>query len=211
MPKKQAPLETLNKYLPAGSYEPVLYFINLYKVHLTITRDRSSILGNYRSPHLQHSHRITINGGLNKFSFLITFIHELAHLVAFEKYRNRIEPHGKEWQQTYKELLEQFLLLNIFPPELVVAIKKSQRNPAASSCAEIHLTRALARFDDNTDGLVFVEQVNTGASFTTSDGRVFIKGEKRRTRHFGTEKESGKIYLFSGIYRVKPVTDNDKD
>jgi SprT protein len=203
MPKQPAPISVLAKYLPEGSYDLVLLYLLQHKVQLTITKDRKSILGDYRTPVAGQNHRISINGGLNKFSFLVTYIHELAHLVAFEKYGNRIEPHGKQWQQVYAILLEEFVNLHIFPDDLVVAIRKTQKSPAASSCAEVHLTKALAKYDKNVDGFVFVEQLHIGDQFATKDGRIFEKGEKRRTRHFGKEISTGKLYLFSGIYRVK--------
>jgi SprT protein len=205
MQKKLAPINTLQNYLPQGSYDKVLDYLNLYKVQLTITKDRKSILGDYRTPLPFQNHRISINGGLNKYSFLITLIHELAHLVTFENYQRKVEPHGKEWQNLYALLLEEFVQLHIFPNDIVDAIKKTQKNPAASSCAEVHLTKALHNYDANVDGLQYIEKIKTGHAFSTPDGRIFEKGEKRRTRHFGKEIATGKLYLFSGIYRVKEI------
>ena len=49
--------------------------------------------------------KITVNGDLNPYSFLITTIHEFAHLVTFEEYQGRVKPHGKEWQLTYSKML----------------------------------------------------------------------------------------------------------
>src|SRR5437868_12893848 len=98
MPKKEAPLKELESFLPEGTADDVIRFLQLYKVHLTITRERQSVLGDYRNKHFGRNHRISVNGNLNKYSFLITLLHELAHLVAFEKYGGRIQPHGKEWK-----------------------------------------------------------------------------------------------------------------
>jgi predicted SprT family Zn-dependent metalloprotease len=42
-------------------------------------------------------HEITVNSNLNKYKFLITLIHEISHLVAFEKFGRNIKPHGNEW------------------------------------------------------------------------------------------------------------------
>jgi predicted SprT family Zn-dependent metalloprotease len=36
----------------------------------------------------------TVNSNLNKYKFLITLIHEISHLVAFEKFGRNIKPHG---------------------------------------------------------------------------------------------------------------------
>jgi SprT protein len=205
MPKEQHPLHALLDYIPAESFDITVDYIRKYNIHLTISKARKSILGDYRPPQKGQGHRISVNGGLNKYSFLITLIHEIAHLVTFVNFGNYKQPHGIEWQRTYANLLEEYVQLNIFPEDIVIAIRKSQINPAASSCAEIHLTRALSQYDDRQD-LLFVEQLHIGQKFVTKDGRLFEKGEKRRTRHFGREISTNKVYLFSGIYKVKLYT-----
>ncbi len=205
MPKEKVPFSALAQYLPPNTVEAVVGYIQKYQIQFTVTLDRKSILGDYRPPHLDKGHRITVNGSLNPYSFLITFIHEVAHLQTHIIYSRRVEPHGKEWQQTYALLLEEFVQMQIFPPDLVVAIRKSQVNPAASSCAEIHLTKALHHYDENPHHLVYVEQLHEGQQFVTKDGRVFEKGAKRRTRHFAREVSTNKTYLFSGIYKVKQL------
>ena len=207
MPKEKQPISTLQQYLPTGSYNLVLYYLNHYKVQLTITKDRKSILGNYKTPLPNQNHRITINGGLNKYSFLITIIHELAHLITFEQYKHTVEPHGKQWQTCYAKLLQEFVGLQIFPNDLVIAIQKTQQSPAASTCAEVHLTKALSKYDAHKEGYLFIDNLSVGTTFTTDDNRIFVKGEKRRTRHLATEVTTKKMYLFSGVYKVK-VIDN---
>ena len=39
------------------------------------------------------------------YQFLTTFVHELAHLIIWEKYGHRAAPHGKEWKQCFGALL----------------------------------------------------------------------------------------------------------
>jgi SprT protein len=205
MPKQEVPVSALQQYVPAGSAELVLRYLHQYKVHLTISRERQSVLGDYRIPSGYQNHRISVNGNLNPFAFLITLVHELAHLLAFEQYGRRIKAHGTEWQNVYAAMLAEVLALSVFPEDITQELLHSMRSPAASTCAETRLTRVLARYDKNDDGLIFVEQLQTGQRFATKDGRVFQRGDKRRTRFFGTELATGKIYLFSGLYRVKAV------
>ena len=85
MAKVEHPLHALNTYLPEGAFEPVVQLINHYKVHLTVTRERKSVLGDYRHAVLGANHKITVNGNLNKYEFLITLLHELEHLLCFEQ------------------------------------------------------------------------------------------------------------------------------
>jgi hypothetical protein len=202
MPKERHPLHALMEYIPTGSFELTVHYIRTYNIQLTISKTRKSILGDYRPPQNGHGHRISVNGELNKYSFLITLIHEIAHLITFVHIGNKEAPHGQVWQRTYASLLEEYVQLNVFPKDIVLAIRRSQISPAASSCAEIHLTKALSVYDARQD-LVFVEQLHVGQRFVTKDGRLFEKGEKRRTRHFAREITTGKVYLFSGISSVK--------
>ncbi|MFT3700819.1 MAG: SprT-like domain-containing protein [Agriterribacter sp.] len=203
--KKEAPLNTLQSFLPEGSYDAVMQYLLQYKVHLTLTKERKSLLGDYRFAVDGKNHRISINANLNKFSFLITLLHELAHLVAFIRYGNKIAHHGKEWKSTYGEILRQFLLLNIFPPDIAAEIKATMHNPAAGSCAEDSLLRVLRRYDKNGDGKKLVEEIAEKSAFRTDDGRVFLRGELMRKRIRCIEVKTGKIYLFSPVHEVMPV------
>src|SRR5687768_1167838 len=108
MPKQEAPIGYLERYLPPGTLEPVTRYLQEYKVHLTITRERKSILGDYRHRTHHANHRISINSTLNKYAFLITLLHELGHLLTFEKFGNRVQSHGKEWKMIFGGLLQQF-------------------------------------------------------------------------------------------------------
>src|ERR1700730_13644310 len=128
MSKQEAPLEYLQQYLPPASAQLVLQYLHHYKVHLTITRERKSILGDYRHATHDRNHRISVNGNLNKYSFLITLIHELAHLLTFQQWGNRVQSHGKEWKNIYAFLLKDFISGNIFPEDIKLALLQSMHN-----------------------------------------------------------------------------------
>src|ERR1700704_952643 len=115
MPKQEVHISQLQDYLPPGTYEPVLNYLRQFKVHLTVARERKSILGDYRHRTRETNHRISVNGNLNKYSFLITLLHELAHLLTFEQFGNKVMAHGREWKAIYSQLLDQFLKHHIFP------------------------------------------------------------------------------------------------
>src|SRR5689334_16864616 len=117
MPKTEHPLQALADYLPPHTFEAVALYLKPYKVHLTISRERTSILGDYRHAHHERTHRISVNGNLNAYSFLITLLHELAHLLTFDKFGNRVLSHGKEWKTMFSGLLAQFLKNKVFPAD----------------------------------------------------------------------------------------------
>ncbi|MEJ7683497.1 MAG: SprT-like domain-containing protein [Segetibacter sp.] len=115
MSKTEHPLQALVEYLPPDTFLPVAAYLQQYKVHLTITRERKSILGDYRNAHNNHNHRISVNENLNTWSFLVTLLHELAHLLTFEKYGNKVQSHGREWKILFGQLLAQFIKSKVFP------------------------------------------------------------------------------------------------
>ena len=205
MPKKEAPLEFLRQFIPEAAVPKVLQYLHQYTVHLTITRERKTVLGDYRHATSHQTHRISINSNLNKFAFLITLIHEIAHLVTFMQYGHRVQAHGREWKNWYALLLKDFLELKIFPADIEHSLLQSINNLSASSCADDNLMRVLKKYDVVADGLVLVEQVQEGKMFDIGEGRVFKKGKKLRKRYQCIEMHTGKVYLFSPVYEVKAV------
>jgi hypothetical protein len=171
-------------------------------VHLTVARERKSILGDYRHRTTAKNHRISVNGNLNPYAFLITLLHELAHLLTFEQYGNRVASHGKEWKAVFGRLLAQFIEHNVFPIDIRNALL-SLHNPAASSCADEVLLRTLKKYDDKESHLKMVEEVPHDALFQTHDGKIFRKGERARKRFKCVEVKTGRLYLFSPVYEVE--------
>src|SRR6266699_2864927 len=100
---EEHPMHALAAYLPDGSFENVVHYLHQHRVHLTVTRERKSVLGDYRNAVHGKNHRITVNGNLNKYAFLITLLHELAHLLTYEKYGHRIQPHGAPWKSEFSK------------------------------------------------------------------------------------------------------------
>jgi SprT protein len=203
MPKQEAPLLQLQSYLPPGSFEGVLFYLRHHKVHLTITRQRQSILGDYRHAHSDRNHRISVNGNLNKYAFLITLLHELAHLFTYEKFGHRVQAHGKEWKNEFSKILAKFILQKVFPADIEKALINTLQNPAASSCGDEKLLRVLHNYDEKDAGVHLVEQLAEGALFSIKGGRIFKKGEKIRKRYKCVEVKTGKFYLFSAVYEVQ--------
>jgi len=174
MAKIEHPLEALKAYLPDGAFEPVVHLINQYKVHLTVTKARKSVLGDYRHAALGANHKISVNGNLNKYEFLITLLHELAHLLCFEQFKNRVEPHGKEWKNIYSLLLSKFMSLGIFPLDIQKSLQKTLLNPAATANGETALLLVLRKYDAvKKEGHTFVAHLPEGTLFESLKGKIF--------------------------------------
>ncbi len=204
MSTTEHPMQALAAYLPDNSFEPVVAYIHQYKIHLTVTRKRRSVLGDYRHAGGWGNHKISINGNLNKFEFLITFLHELAHLFTYEQYKNKVEPHGIEWKNNYSLLLQDFVSKKIFPAEIEKALQKSIKNPSATANGETELLMVLRNYSQNLrPGFIIMDKVPDGAEFITDNGRKFRKLGKRRKRYECIELETGRHYAFSGLSEVK--------
>ncbi|MBK9379996.1 MAG: SprT-like domain-containing protein [Chitinophagaceae bacterium] len=203
MPKKEVPVDHLQQFLPPGTGAAVIDYLHQYKVHLTIAAERTSILGDYRHRTHHANHRISVNGNLNTYSFLITLLHEIAHLLTFEQYGNKVQAHGKEWKMIFGQLLQQFVRHKIFPADIEKELLQSLKNPAASSCAEEGLLRVLRNYDAKKSNHHLVEEIAPGTLFRIKDGRVFRKGEQLRKRFKCIEIKTGKMYLFSPVYEIE--------
>ena len=203
MSKEEAPLHSLSDFLPKGSYPLVEPYILHYKVHLTVKRARASVLGDYRNAHPGKAHRITVNGNLNPYAFLVTLLHELAHLVTFVRFGHRVASHGKEWQDQFAELIRLFLQASLFPEDISRQLQLSMQRRAASSCADDALMRVLRKYDPVRQGFCLVEELLPGELFLIKGGRIFTCQEKVRKRIKALEMSTGKVYLFSPVYEVK--------
>ena len=205
MLKKESPLNQLSNYLPEGSYDDVAFYLVEYKVHLTVTRERLTKLGDYRNKHLDKNHRISVNGNLNKYSFLITLLHELGHLVAYEKYGNRIQAHGAQWKNEYGNILGRFISKKIFPPDIENELLRTLRNPAASSCAEAPLLRILKKYDPHKPGIFLLEELPHESLFRFKNGSIYKKGNRQRTRFLCKDITNNRLFLFSPVTEVELV------
>jgi len=204
---EEHPMQALAAFVPEGSFDEVVAFLHRYKVHLTVTKKRKTVLGDYRHAFHGKNHRITVNSNLNQYEFLITLLHELAHLLTFEQYGNRAEAHGKEWKNHYSMLLRKFIDKKIFPPDIEKELQRSIINPAATANGEVALMLVLRKYNvQRKEGYCHIADLPTGSLFQTDDKKIFMKGEKQRSRYTCTEIKTGLKYSFSPVYEVKQVT-----
>ncbi|MFP4090699.1 MAG: SprT-like domain-containing protein [Cyclobacteriaceae bacterium] len=187
--------------VPAQAY--CLELWQKYPFHFVVTRRRISKLGDYRYQSTSKAHQISVNGSLNPHAFLLTYIHEVAHLLAFTRHGFRIAPHGKEWKGCFQELMAPVLNSHVFPEDVLLPLQNYMRNPKAASGSDQQLTLALQQYD-RQDGLQSLTEIAVGQHFRFRQA-VFIKEEVRRTRALCKEMKSGRRYLVSLAARVELV------
>lgn len=206
MKKQETSINLLAQFLPERSFDMIAPFFRTHSIHLTLTHERKSVLGDYRNPTKEHpQHRISINVNLNKYSFLITLLHELAHLLTYEHFKNSVPPHGKEWKTQFRHILVPFMGKRFFPADVEAAVLAYLRNPAASTCTDAKLYKALYRYDDHKPGYKLVDDIQPNGIFEIEDGRRFQKLEQLRTRSRCKDLKTGRMYFFPGIAEVKAV------
>lgn len=195
--------QALAPYVPEFALDAVFELIKSNHVHLKIVNQRKTRHGDYRR--LQNgSHQITVNASENKYRFFITLIHEIAHLVAFEKYGKNILPHGPEWKHTFQQLMVPFIRPEVFPSQLLPLLARHFRNPKASSDTDATLALALKQFDPPNDKN-YVFEIPYGSIFRIHNGKIFKKIAIRVKRYECLEIATGKIYLFNPNAEVELI------
>lgn len=187
--------DVLYKYLPEFSVPMCFELIKTNRVHLKIVNERVTRHGDYRRES-SGQHVITVNYSQNPYRFLITLIHEIAHLVAFERYGRNIKPHGDEWKLTFQRLMVPFIRPEIFPNNLLPLIARHFRNPKASSDTDATLALALKQYDPVNDKH-YVFEIPFGSTFRIHNGKIFKKVALRTKRFECLEMATGKTYLFN--------------
>ncbi len=186
--------ETLRHYVPDQAVDRVFALIKKEGVHLKIVKERKTRHGDYRKL-ADGQHQITINANLNQYRFLITLVHELAHLTAFKNFGRHIKPHGREWKYTFQHLMLPFITPAIFPKDILPLLARHFKNPKASSDTDAPLAMALKKFDAGPQK-DFLFELKKGSLFKTPNGKIFKKDRKRVKRYECIELSTGKIYIF---------------
>lgn len=190
--EKENYTQILEKYLPKNAIARVIELFDKYPCYLKIVNNRKTKHGDFkRYPNGQL--QITINNDLNKYRFLLTLIHELAHLLTYQEYKN-VKPHGKEWKRNFQHLMLPFVNTSIYPKEILPFLARYLINPKASTDTDINLSLALKQFDAKTNKN-FIFEIPLQAKFMHNN-KVFVRGNKRRTRYECIEIKTDRKYLF---------------
>jgi hypothetical protein len=193
----------LVRFIPKPAVALACEMLRQHPHHITITPPRATKLGDFTVKPNREKHEITVNGDLNKYAFLITLMHELAHLITYNQFKNQVKPHGPEWKDNFKRTLGPFLEIHVFPELVQKAIYQYLQNPDASTCTDLHLSAVLSLYDKNESGEILLEHLKDGERFYYGkEKRIFLRIRKNRTRILCREEASGHEFLFSAVSKI---------
>lgn len=204
MNKREQIEQSFGKYIPTPF---VGYVVDLFfqeRVHFKVSKPRRTKSGDFRPAHQGKPHRISVNADLNPYAFLITTLHEFAHLHTYQEYGNKVSAHGPEWKQAFKKLLAPLLSEEALPEDIRKALHKSSHNLTAASCTDAPLYRILKQYDKRPDDTFLLENLSNNAQFELG-GKIYQRGILRRTRYLCKEVNSGRQFLINRLAEVRLI------
>ncbi len=191
------------EYIPPAARAYCTSVSERYTFTLVLKKSRTSKLGDFRHDRSRGSYTISVNKNLNPYQFLLTFLHELAHLQVALDHPRSAKAHGPEWKKAFKELMQPVLQEEIFPQPLLTVLQRHMRNPKAAAGSDPELWNALQAYNRQPPGCQL-------ASLTDGDkfifrNKQFNRIEKKRTRFLCREAKTRRLYLIPGIAEVAPL------
>ena len=187
----------LAPFLPAGTETLCARWLVDDRIQMRITRPRKTKLGDFR-PGLQGKpHRISVNGDLEPIQFLITFVHEMAHVHTWNAHGRKVSPHGKEWKADYRGKLHALLALNVLDAHTTNILHNHSLNPRASSGADDHLSALKKPVNGKT-----LNDLKAGDTFKVEGGKTFKVVKKLRKYWLCEEPSSQRHYRVLGSLPV---------
>lgn len=183
----------LHHHLPAPAVQYCLQLWREKNFKFKLRRARQSKVGDFSCKHGQ-TPQITVNEDLHPYLFLITYVHEVAHLHVHEQYGHKVEAHGEEWKSKFRELLIPVMNTEVFPEKLLKGLKRHMVNPKASTFSDTGMTELLRDADPKWSRATLLSEIPEGSLFGLH-GRWFRKGALQRTRVLCLELKTRRKYL----------------
>ncbi|MFY0643937.1 MAG: SprT-like domain-containing protein [Bacteroidia bacterium] len=172
--------------------EVITEYLNKHECELILCKPRRSKLGDFSVRGKQK--RIKINRNLNQFRFMLTLIHEIAHLKTHYELGWKCKPHGEEWKDNYRLLLEIWKIGDLFSHSVELINLFNYEVAKPSACSGIHKEKeaVLGQFDSNNTG-VQLGNVAEGQEFIFKEV-LYRKIKNRRTRTLCIRLSNQKMY-----------------
>lgn len=189
-------------FIPKKAIPFVKFLIDEHSFDLKIVNQRQTKHGDFRKLS-NGKFQITVNNNLNKYQFLLTLVHEIAHHVTHQKF-GRVQPHGIEWKTVFQHLMLPFLQPEIYPAPMLSHLANYLKNPKASTDSDVNLSLALREnAAENRKSFIFAIPLGSMFAFKNT---IYKRGNKRRTRIECLNMTNKKVYLFNQNVEVTLYT-----
>lgn len=197
-------LATVIARFPEESHSLLSTYFTVYSFRLMITHPSKLKLGSFRVLDGKHEPVIRLNNDLGPFSFLLVFLHELAHLTTWRKYKRTVAPHGAEWKNEFYRLTSPLLEENQLPELLSSELRRFFIRTPASFNRDTRLQRLIHQLDGKGE-LILLGDLAENAGFKLLNGKQLIKLHRIRTRFKCFCPTSRRYYLVSPAAQIFPV------
>jgi SprT protein len=194
MPYKPETIQGVLSRFPEQARRLTEALFNEYHFLFRITTPRRTRLGSFKGVRFGARPVIHINSDLGPYTFLLVFLHELAHFTVMKQYGRKAKPHGDEWKNAYRNLVHPFLNENVFPLVLATELHRYFIKTPATFHRDARLIKTLASIEGGKI-MVTVNDIPINGTFTLISGRQFVKLEKLRTRYKCFCPKTHKYYL----------------
>lgn len=190
-------IQSLQNYLPENTLPYLKNWFSNHYIHIKITKNRESKLGDYRKLR-DNSHEISLNSTLPPQLFFFVLTHELAHLLAFEKYGRKIAPHGAEWKHTFRNMLLESI--EVYEENLKPIIINFSRSPKANFMASPDLVKYF-EIRNQDDGSEYIHELKNGDQFIYRNEKYVLQSLIKKN-YLCMHLASGRKYSFKPLARV---------
>ena len=192
-------MSSFTRYIPKNSIEKINFWTSKTNSTIRVSKKRFTKLGDFKV--ISDKLYISVNKDLNKYAFLLTLTHELAHAFTYINYKNTVLPHGKEWKNIFQYMLLELLEIPFFPQDITTYLKIYAKNPKASTLSDINLYRALSNYDQIKS--ITISDIPRGKKFTVHNECIYTKGDDLRKNIKCYNNNNGRIYLFHPLTKIK--------
>ncbi len=188
---------------PLPFHELIKDYLGSFSFSFRLTKPRKQRLGSFRGGLKGELPVISLNNDLGPYSFLLVFIHELAHLLVWQQHKRRAKPHGEEWKKAFRLLMEPAFSGNLLPEDLKQGLLRYFRTTPATFQRDVQLLKIMHTLDGNGD-LLTLKDIPEKGVFYLPDGKQMVKMERIRTRYKCYCTSNKRYYLVSAAAQIFP-------
>jgi SprT protein len=199
-----ADLDLILPLLPDGAAPLATAWLQTPGLTLRLNRRRSHRLGAFQR-HRDGTMSIMMNLHQDAYAFLITLAHEVAHMQVALRYGNTVAPHGKEWKVACRGLMLEAVSIPGLPDDIRAVMLAIARLPKSTHFSDKAVSRVLMKYSPVHAGQALLCDLPDGVRFAMPNGKIYIKGERNRTRYRCKLDGTSRFYLITGTVPVHQV------